>query len=153
MSYMHSNYNPKKHSIFIPKNKKKYIGKQWPIARSGLEYKYMEMLDTDSKVIQWSSESFYIPYMLQRKRKHYFPDFYVRIKDPLIGEETSIIELKPFKETIPPTPGKNKSRKTKLYENFTWKKNQAKWKAARNYCNKMGWKFKIITEKDIFHKH
>jgi len=33
---------------------------------------------------------------------------------------------------------------------FTYAKNTAKWKAAEEYCRKKGWKFKILSEKDIF---
>lgn len=152
MSYMHKQFDPKKHQRYTPKNKEKYIGKDLPIARSGLEYSFMEILDQDPKVVQWSSESFYIPYVLNGKRHRYFPDFFVKIKHPLGSEEKWVVELKPYKECKPPTISKNKSRKTKLYEKFTWQKNQAKWKAAQTWCKKMDFVFKIITEKQVFKK-
>ena len=36
-----------------------------------------------------------------------------------------------------------------MYEQLTYVKNQAKWEAATKFCNKKGWEFKILTEKDI----
>ena len=42
-------------------------------------------------------------------------------------------------------------RKTKSYmrESFEYIKNQAKWQAAKSYCDDNGMKFKLITEKDL----
>jgi hypothetical protein len=41
-----------------------------------------------------------------------------------------------------------KKRVTKQYiqEVVTWGVNQAKWKAATEYCLDRGWEFKLITE-------
>jgi hypothetical protein len=32
---------------------------------------------------------------------------------------------------------------------MTWGVNEAKWKAAAVYCNDRGWKFDILTEKEL----
>jgi len=32
---------------------------------------------------------------------------------------------------------------------MTWGVNQAKWKAAKEYCEKKGWEFRILTEKEL----
>lgn len=149
MSYMHSVYNPKKHSIFEPQNPEKYIGRNNPVVRSGLEKAFCEMLDKNKSVIEWSSEPFFIYYMFQNKKKRYYPDFWVRVKTPF-GEDTWLVEIKHSSESNQPTRGRKKSRKTVLNEKFTWEKNLAKWKAAKRYCNKMGWTFKVYTEKDLF---
>ena len=58
-----------------------------------------------------------------------------------------IIEVKPKRQTKPPKKGK--SRRNYLYEQFTWTKNQAKWAAATQYCEKRKWKFMIVTEKEL----
>ena len=58
-----------------------------------------------------------------------------------------IIEVKPKRQTKPPKRGKNRRRY--LYEQFTWTKNQAKWAAAKRYCEKRNWEFKIVTEKEL----
>jgi hypothetical protein len=36
-----------------------------------------------------------------------------------------------------------------LTEVKTWGVNQAKWKAANEFCKDRGWKFKIVTEDDL----
>ena len=71
-------------------------------------------------------------------------------KESGTGEvETLLVEVKPLKQTTKP---KVRKRKTKSYINecITFEINAAKWKSAREYCEKNGWKFIIITEKDIF---
>ena len=57
-------------------------------------------------------------------------------------------EVKPKKQTKPP---KKKSRVTKsyLYELTTYAINQAKWKAAQEYCLDRRIEFKLITEDEL----
>jgi len=31
----------------------------------------------------------------------------------------------------------------------TWQINNAKWTSAQRFCEKYGWKFKIVTEKEL----
>ena len=38
------------------------------------------------------------------------------------------------------------------FQAFHRKGNQAKWEAASAFCEQKGWKFKILTEKEIFGK-
>ena len=75
----------------------------------------------------------------------YFPDFYVKARDKNGNITEQLLEVKPKKETREPT---KKKRITKQYitEVTTWGKNQAKWKAAEEYCLDRGWQFKLITE-------
>ena len=136
MSYMHSVFNPRKHSVYEPKHPEKYLGKHKPIIRSGLEKAFCEMVDNNKSVIEWSSEPLYITYMFQNKQKRYFPDFYVKVETPF-GTDTWLVEIKHSSETTPPKRSKKKARKTMLNEKFVWEKNLAKWKAAKRYCNKM----------------
>jgi hypothetical protein len=60
----------------------------------------------------------------------------------------SILEVKPKKQSIPP---KQRSRVTKQYiqEVVTYGINEAKWKAASEYCKDRSWAFKVITEEDL----
>ena len=142
-------FNPKKHQIYNPLNMKKFRGSQNPICRSSWEYAFCKYLDANSSVLEWSSESLIINYMFLGKRKRYYPDFIVKMKSK--GKIiTWVIEIKPYKETIQPKKSSGKSRKTKLYERHTWEKNKQKWKYAKNYCDRMSWKFAIITEKELF---
>lgn len=56
MSFMHSQFNPKRHTKYIPKNINKYIGKEYPICRSGLEKAFCELLDNNENVIEFNGE-------------------------------------------------------------------------------------------------
>ena len=46
---------------------------------------------------------------------------------------------------------KNPKRKTKkwIQENYEYAKNQAKWKAAKEYCDDRMMEFKILTEEEL----
>jgi hypothetical protein len=59
-----------------------------------------------------------------------------------------MIEVKPQKQSVEPT---KRSRVTKQYitEVMTYGINQAKWKAAQEYCLDKGWQFKVLTEKEL----
>lgn len=147
---MFNNFDPKKHRKYVPVNKSKYNGKNIPITRSSWEYDFCKILDFDPKVIKWSSESLFIPYMFGGKKKRYYPDFYVVVKLPNGDIEKWVVEIKPYVQTKPPIITKGKSKKTKLNEKITWSRNQAKWKSAQRFCKKFGYKFKIITEKQLY---
>ena len=64
--------------------------------------------------------------------------------------EKYLIEIKPKKQTQPPTQHGNKKQSTVLYENMTYIKNMAKWEAARKWCKRKGYKFQILTEEHLF---
>jgi len=61
-----------------------------------------------------------------------------------------MLEVKPAKQSAPPVQPKTRriSRKY-LNEVMTWGVNEAKWKAATEYCLDRGWQFKVITEHDL----
>jgi hypothetical protein len=133
---------------FSPKYPKKYKGDPTNIVyRSLWELKVMKYLDENTAVIEWSSEELAIPYMCPTDNRwhRYYPDFIVKVKKPDGLVQTMILEVKPKKETIEP---KKKKKATKQYitEVMTWGKNQAKWKAATEYCADRSWIFKLITE-------
>lgn len=142
-----------KTGFFKPKNIKKYDGDPTQICyRSSWENTVMKWLDRTDSVIEWSSEEVIVPYIspLDNRRHRYFPDFKATIKDAAGNIKTYMIEVKPEKQTKPPNQPK---RQTKRYleEVATWGINSAKWKSAREYCEKKGWEFLIITEKTIPH--
>jgi len=138
--------------FFKPQNPQKYKGNPTNIIyRSFWEFGYMRRLDKDKDVLEWSSEELAIPYISPIDNRHhrYYPDFLVtRINSKGI-KETVLIEIKPYKETMPPGAQGNKKKKQYLYEVMTWGKNEAKWKAARNFCKDRGWKFEILTEREL----
>ena len=110
----------------------------------------MSYLDAHPDVIQWASEEFSIPYRspLDGRIHRYFPDFWVKQKGRDGKIEVRVIEVKPAKQTKPPVA---QTKKTKKYitEVATWGINEAKWKAAISFCNDRGWKFSIMTEKEL----
>ena len=59
-----------------------------------------------------------------------------------------VVEVKPEKQTLPPKQGKRVT-KSYIYEAKTYAVNQAKWKAASEFCLDNGVEFKIITEKEL----
>lgn len=156
MSWM-SNKIGKNDIKYTPVNKEKYMGKtRFAVCRSSWELVLCRYLDSNPSVLQWKSEPFGIPYFdpTQRDKKNhlkkrmYYPDFIAKIKNNN-KLQIWLIEVKPYKETMPPKTTAKKKKKTLLREARTWEINQAKWKAAINYCNRKGWKFKILTEKQI----
>ena len=56
-----------------------------------------------------------------------------------------LIEVKPLKQTV--KPKNSKDNRGYIREAFEYARNQAKWKAAREYCADRMWEFKVITEK------
>lgn len=136
--------------IFRPTNPSKYKGDpNNVIYRSSWELKLMIYLDRHPEVVQWSSEEIVIPYRspIDGRLHRYFPDFYV--KKEVNGKiETLLIEVKPKVQTRPPAVQKKRTKKY-INEVMTWGINEAKWKAATNYCNHRGWTFSIMTEKEL----
>lgn len=132
---------------YSPKNPKKYRGDPTNIVyRSLWERKVMVYLDDNDAILEWGSEELVIPYRspVDGRIHRYFPDFTVkaRTKD---GVKTMILEVKPKAQTREP---KKQSKVTRRYltEVMTWGVNQAKWKAAEEYCADRQWEFKLITE-------
>jgi hypothetical protein len=136
---------------FTPKNPHKYVGDHTNIIyRSSWECKVMTYLDKTDEVISWASEELIIPYIspVDRKYHRYFPDFLVKVRTKDNKLRTILIEVKPKKQTQEP---EKKKRVTKQYINevVTWGVNQAKWKAAEEYCLDRNWEFQIWTEKEL----
>jgi hypothetical protein len=138
-------------TVFNPMFPHKYKGKYPIISRSSWELQFMRWADANPNILQWSSESIKIPYFdpVRQHKRRYYPDFWLKVKNKNGGTDKWIVEIKPYKESVPPKPGK-KSNKTRIYESKTYKTNRAKWRAAEDFCNKMGYKFKILTERQLF---
>lgn len=134
--------------IFTPKNPKKYMGDPSNIIyRSSWECRVMGWLDQNPNILAWASEEIQIPYLspVDSRWHRYFPDFLVRMRTKDGNLRTMMLEVKPKRQSQPPEPRK---RVTKQYiqEVATWGVNQAKWKAAEEYCLDRGWEFMVITE-------
>lgn len=136
---------------FSPKNPNKYLGDPTNIFwRSLWERRVMVHLDNNPNVVGWSSEEIVIPYLspVDNKWHRYFPDFLVKTKNKQEIIETIIVEVKPKNQSVAP---KIQQRVTKRYitEVMTYGINQAKWKAAEEYCKDRSWKFVVITENEL----
>jgi hypothetical protein len=136
---------------FSPKNPTKYLGDPTNIIyRSLWERRVMVHLDENPGVVKWSSEEVVIPYLspVDNRWHRYFPDFYVQTKNKQGMLESRILEVKPKSQAMAP---KAKKRVTKQYiqEVMTYGINEAKWKAATEYCKDRDWKFLVITEDDL----
>ena len=140
-----------KKSIYKPSNPKKYKGNANNIiCRSTWERKFCKWCDLTENILEWGSEEFFIPYIspVDNRVHRYFPDFIIKVKESTGQLKTYVIEVKPKKQTQPP---KKRSRVTKsyLYECKTYAVNQAKWKAANEFCEDRRIEFKIITEDEL----
>lgn len=136
-------------------NKKKYIGEKDPKYRSSYEARVCYWLDHSDKVLRWGFELINIRYFspIDNKVHRYFTDFYFEVMDKNDQLQKYLVEVKPYKQTLPPKPPKNKNQKRQkrfLTEAETYIINQSKWKSAQRYCAKRGLNWKIITEKEIF---
>lgn len=138
--------------FFKPKHPEKYKGDPTNIVyRSGYELKLMLYLDSRKDVISWGSEEVIVPYRspIDGKIHRYFPDFIVTKINKDGKKETALIEVKPYSQTIPPQKEGKKTDKRFLAEVMEWGKNDAKWKAAREFCKDRNWSFHIFTEKEL----
>ena len=133
--------------LFRPNNPKKYVGNTKQIVyRSLLERRFMRYCDLNEDILYWASEELPVRYYnpLDKKYHRYFPDFVVKT----VNNEKFMIEIKPSRQVVKPKPPKKKT-KSYMRESFEYIKNQAKWQAAKSYCDDKGMKFKLITEKDL----
>jgi len=136
---------------YYPSFPRKYKGDPTNIIyRSLWERKFMVYCDKNQNILEWASEEIAIPYRspIDNRVHRYFPDFYIKVQENTGKIKRYLIEVKPLKQTTKP---KKPKRQTKGYirEAFEYARNQAKWKAAREYCADRMWEFKVITEKEL----
>lgn len=137
---------------FHPKNPQKYIGNVNNIVyRSFWELKFMRKCDRSENVLEWGSEEFFIPYYdpSSKKTRKYFPDFIVKMKEGDGKVKKYVIEIKPKHQTVPPVQTSKKKTKTYINEVYTYVTNDAKWKAAIEFCKDNLMEFKILTEQEL----
>lgn len=110
----------------------------------------MDYCDLKDSIVEWSSESTVVPYKfdLDGKTHRYFIDFRITVRERDEKLQTYLVEIKPEKKTKPPKEPKRRT-KSFLYESIDYVKNQNKWTAARKHASDRGWKFIILTEKDL----
>lgn len=138
-----------KNGYFKPTKPEKYVGDVNNIIyRSSWEKHVCSWFDTNPSIIYWNSESLIIPYYytVDQKMHNYHIDFVAKMKTRDGTLRTYVIEVKPEKETLPPS---TKNKKRMLIEIPTYIKNQCKWEAAKVFCESKGITFIVLTEYDL----
>ena len=137
---------------YRPRHPKKYKGDPTNIVyRSSWEKKFMNWCDLTESVSEWQSEEFFIPYRspIDGRVHRYFQDFFVKYRDANGKRRTMVVEVKPKKETKMPTTNPKRRTKSWAYSVRTYAVNQAKWKAAKEFCKDNNYEFKIMTEHEL----
>jgi hypothetical protein len=137
---------------FRPSKPEKYKGDPTNIIyRSSYELKFMQYCDLTENINEWRSEEFFIPYIspIDNKVHRYFPDFFVKYKDKNGNNRTLVVEIKPQKDLKEPDTNPKRKTKSWAYQVKTWAVNQAKWKAAKEWCADRKYEFRILTEKEL----
>ena len=145
--YKRSQY---KQGVYKPVNRDKYKSLRLPVYRSSWELKFFQWCDRNKDVLEWSSESVIVPYVspVDNKVHRYFVDGHIVLQE---NNTTSkyLVEIKPYKQTVPPVESNRKKKTTLLYEKITYAVNQAKWDAARKFAKKRDVNFIILTENEL----
>lgn len=124
--------------------------------------KMMIYLDNNENIKSWSSENIKIPYEktewnnktsdMTTTTHTYYPDFYYELHKSDGSISKVIAEVKPLSETLEPKLPANptaKQLKNVEYALKMWNKNLSKWEYMIKWCERKGFKFIIITEKDL----
>ena len=136
---------------FRPKVPNKYRGDYTNIIyRSSWELKFMKYCDSNANILEWGSEEVIVPYRspIDNRYHRYFPDFYIKVRESTGTIKRMIIEIKPQKQCIEPKVQKRKTR-SYVYQVCEYAKNQAKWEAAKEFCEDRKWEFKVLTENEL----
>lgn len=109
------------------------------IYRSGLELQFINFCENNPKIVRWASEPIKIEYYsrLDQGIHNYYPDYII---ENYKGER-SIVEIKPYNQTIKPSPIDSRWAKEQ------WIKNVDKWSAAKKFADSNNMKFIIVTER------
>ena len=110
----------------------------------------MKWCDLNESILEWGSETTIIPYKspVDNKIHRYFVDFYIKVRNKDGIVKKYLVEIKPEKFTKPPDIPKKQTKRF-IQEVFNYGINQAKWKNADQFCQDRGWKFLVLTEKDL----
>lgn len=131
---------------------KKYLGNMdEPIwFRSSYELRYMRQLESNPNVVGWNSENIAISYIMPEQKKDKYGKFitivkkrtyYMDFEVHLLSGQKFLCEVKPL-SFVP----LNEAQLRKTSEHF---KNANKWKATIQWCKNNGYKFQLITEKEL----
>ena len=138
-------------SKYTPVYPHKYKGNsKMIICRSSWERKFCQWCDMNNSIVSWASEEFSIPYVSPKdNRVHkYYPDYLIKVKEKNDMIKTYVVEVKPYKQTMPPKP---RSRKTKSYSNRVCYlcSQSGKVESCKRICEDHRIEFKVVTEKEL----
>lgn len=155
---------------FVPKHPEKcfnYNG-QVPDAkpitfRSSWERRLCNFCDEQDNILAYGSEVLKIPYYSKQdgKTHNYITDFVMFVKSRDGSLKRYVIEVKPENQTarldehgnviMPPPPKKPTQKRLASWQERckVIERNNEKWTAARDYCYRNGFIFKVITEKEL----
>lgn len=139
-------------TLYTPTHPEKYVGDPRRIVcRSSWERGFAKYCDLTPGVVAWSSEELRIPYIspIDGRIHGYWPDFIMTVKSKDGGLKKLVVEIKPAHQTNVPQPRSRKTRKY-LTEVATFAVNQAKWQAAKEFCEQQGMSFLVLTERELF---
>lgn len=144
-----------KHGFYTPDFPTKFMGNGDAEYRSSYELKLFEFLDHNPNILAWGSESIAIPYVFEidNTKHRYYPDIIATIKTKDGSVKRLVIEVKPYKQTLPPVKPQNPtSKQIRNYDNemTMFILNRNKWDAANAYCQTNGLEFLLLTENEIF---
>ncbi len=102
--------------------------KPFPEYRSSWELEFYKYCEKSDYVKKWAAESIAISYVSPKDGQHhrYFPDVFILTSD----NDKFIIEIKPSKQSKNPI-------------------NLAKWEAAEKWAKDHGYRFIVVTEKEL----
>ena len=136
---------------YRPTHPSKYRGNPTNIIyRSLWELKFMKYCDSNKNILEWGSEEVIVPYRspIDNRYHRYFPDFYIKVRESTGTIKRMIIEIKPQKQCVEPKVQKRKT-KSYVYQVCEYARNQAKWEAAKEFCEDRQWEFKVLTENEL----
>lgn len=136
--------------LYTLKYPEKYLGNPNTVRfMSSWELFTFRQLEHNPFVIKWASEEIAIPYFHPLKRKicDYYPDLYIEVIDKEERLVKHLIEIKPKKQA-----SLKGCKRGNDYDKAAYVVNEAKWKAARSFCEKYGLIFQIVTEDELFKK-
>ena len=140
-----------KKGIYRPLYHHKFKGRKYPQYRSSWELHFFRWCDYNNNVLEWTSEGIIVPYIspLDTRTHRYFVD------NSLVLQQSGckvkyLVEIKPYSQTQRPIMRGRKKQSTLLHEQATYAVNQAKWKAAKQWADDHGYRFLILTERELF---
>lgn len=138
---------------YQPLNPSKYKGGLNRIVfRSSWELVAFKFCDQHPAILAWSSEETVIPYVspMDNRVHRYFMDLKVWTRrEGSDVPQVTLIEIKPSGQLKEPRKTATMKESTYAIACETWAVNQAKWQAARAYCEQQGWNFIFWTEKEL----